>query len=255
MERKLNLIGFALLAISLLVLSVSAGLYLKGTEEIPAPAVTDTNGISFDNYVIAEKEIPIVAVTSDGNGVIGHLSMKLIPGNDNIYVNTNALLQTDIQYSAKQAVDYALSQSTNDYNDDFILTYIAGDAQVIGGGSAGAATTILAEAALNDYDINPDTVITGTINPDGTIGPIGEVFEKAKAVAEAGYTTFLVPEGQTQLVYYHGEYIYPDGSIPSRRMNGLQTIDLKEYAKEQWGLNVVEVSSISDAIPYFFNGL
>ena len=57
----------------------------------------------------------------------------------------------------------------------------------IDGPSAGAAMTVGTLAAFRGDDLNPDVVMTGTINPDGTIGPVGGIPQKvqgAVAVAE-----------------------------------------------------------------------
>ena len=41
-------------------------------------------------------------------------------------------------------------------------------------------------------------VATGTINEDGSVGPIGALEQKAVAVKDAGGTLFLVPAGQSE---------------------------------------------------------
>ena len=249
--NKIGIIGLLILLIVTLSLGTITILQPFSTVQTDQNNIATAQMDSVSQYEFEEKQIPIVAVSSSGNGVVGTLSMKLIPGDENIYINTNALLQTDLQYSAKEAVEYAQSDSQKNIDSDYILTYNAGEAQLIGGESAGAATTLLAMAMLNGYTIKNDSVITGTINPDGTIGPIGGVYAKAQAVAEQGYKNFLVPTGETQLVYYRGNYI-PASSIRYSRGYNLQTINLVDYAKQQWGLNVVSVNNIEEAIPYFF---
>ncbi|RLI95997.1 MAG: hypothetical protein DRO92_00530 [Candidatus Altiarchaeales archaeon] len=201
-----------------------------------------------------ERRIPIVAVSSDGEGVVGSLTVKLMPGNNNVLINTNPFLETDIQYSANKAVAVAKLKSNYNFNKDFILDFKAGNAQLIGGESAGAAITIATIAALQNKHLKNDSVITGTINMDGTIGRVGGILEKAKAVADSGYKYFLVPKGQSRITYYEkvvtkepigfGLEILNTRYIP-------KTIDLKEVAKNEWGLNVVEVSSIDEALKYF----
>jgi len=41
-----------------------------------------------------------------------------------------------------------------------------------------------------------DIAFTGTINPDGSIGPVGGIQYKLEAVAKDGKKTFLIPIGQ-----------------------------------------------------------
>ncbi|MDP2840904.1 MAG: S16 family serine protease, partial [Candidatus Methanoperedens sp.] len=66
----------------------------------------------------------------------------------------------------------------------------------ISGGSAGAAMTLAAMAAMQDKTIRNDVFITGTIREDHTIGRIGAPRAKALAAKESGAVMFLVPAGQ-----------------------------------------------------------
>jgi uncharacterized protein len=110
-------------------------------------------------------------------------------------------------------------------------------------------------AALENRTIKSGIAITGAINPDGSIGAVGSVFEKAKAVADAGYTTFLVPKGETKGIYYEkvtktkqirpGFTYHYTSYVP-------KTIDLVEEA-EKWGLQIVEVSDIDEAAGLMLN--
>jgi predicted S18 family serine protease len=201
---------------------------------------------------IIQKSSPIVAVNSDeSQGFVGNVTIKLIPGSSNVLVDTTPFVEPDVQYSGDTAVAVAKLESKNAAaNQDFVLTYSI-NADVVGGGSAGAATTIAAIAALENRNLVPGVAITGTINPDGTIGPVGGLYEKAKAVADAGYRTFLIPYGQSEITSYDqvvtpqkvgGFTMYSTAYIP-------KTINLKEEALK-WNLNVVEVSSIQDAMHY-----
>ncbi|MEZ4521592.1 MAG: S16 family serine protease [Thermomicrobiales bacterium] len=64
------------------------------------------------------------------------------------------------------------------------------------GPSAGALMTVAVLAGLLGDQIDPTMTMTGTINPDGTIGPVGGIPHKIVGAAEAGKTTVLVPAGQ-----------------------------------------------------------
>lgn len=56
----------------------------------------------------------------------------------------------------------------------------------IDGPSAGGALTVATLAAFRGDDLDPNVVMTGTINPDGTIGPVGGIPQKISgAVAVA----------------------------------------------------------------------
>lgn len=203
------------------------------------------------SFFTTERTIPIVAVSNDGEGTVGKLTLKLIPGNNNVLVNTNPFLDTEMQYSANKAVAVAKQKSDYGFNRDFLFDYQAGNSHLIGGESAGAASTVVAIAALENKTIRNDTAITGTIEPCGCIGNVGEVMEKAKAVSDAGYKRFLVPKGQSNITYYvrqsserptHNDY-------RTHNTRYVQTIlDLKEEAKNNWNLDIIEVSTIDDAL-------
>ena len=68
----------------------------------------------------------------------------------------------------------------------------------IDGPSGGAALTLGTIAAIRGDAVRPRVVMTGTIAPDGTIGRVGLVPEKARAAAREGYRLFLIPVGTEQ---------------------------------------------------------
>ena len=205
------------------------------------------------NVSVVERTIPVVAVSASGEGVVGTMTVKLIPGNNNVLLDTNPFVETDLQYSANVAIAVAKMLAKDyAYDRDFIISFDI-ESNLIGGESAGAAMTIAAFAAMENKKIRDDVVITGTINPDGRIGKVGGVLEKAKAAADAGYSVFLVPKGQSKITYYEekvekepfgfGIYIYNRYYVP-------KTIDIKEMAKKEWNMDVIEVGDIEDAIKY-----
>ena len=131
---------------------------------------------------------------------------------------------------------------------DLIYT-IETEAQVIEGPSAGAALTLATIAALENKSVNSSVVITGTINLDGSVGPVGGILAKAKVSKDAGAKLFLVPEGQGLQTSYK----------PIRRCErvGHFTYCTVEYEREkiditqQAGIEVKEISHIQEALKYF----
>lgn len=63
----------------------------------------------------------------------------------------------------------------------------------IDGPSAGAILTVGVLAALNQHSLDNKTTMTGTISPDGSIGPVGLIPLKIQAAADAGFTRILLP--------------------------------------------------------------
>lgn len=64
------------------------------------------------------------------------------------------------------------------------------------GPSAGALVTVGVLAALRGDKIKDNVTMTGTINPDGTIGPVGGIPQKLDGAKEKGKTLVLIPTGQ-----------------------------------------------------------
>jgi len=217
--------------------------------EFQNPVTATISDLDQTDVLVITKTVPIVAVDQVGEqGHIGKLTLKLIPGNSNVLIATNPFLEPDLQYSANIAITLAKVR-TEQYSPhkDFVLQYeILGN--VVGGGSAGAATAIAAIAALTDKKIKENIAITGTINPDGSIGPVGGILEKAKAVADAGYTTFLIPTGQTKLQYYEkvvekkpfqGGTVYNTKYVP-------KVVDMQKEIESQYRLKLIEIATIED---------
>ena len=67
--------------------------------------------------------------------------------------------------------------------------------QIDGPSAGGLLTTALLAALLGDA-VRPDATMTGIINPDGTIGPVGGIPHKIDGAAARGKKLVLVPYGQ-----------------------------------------------------------
>ncbi|MEZ4663557.1 MAG: S16 family serine protease [Caldilineaceae bacterium] len=66
----------------------------------------------------------------------------------------------------------------------------------IDGPSAGALITSAVLACLLGDAIQPHMTMTGTLHPDGTVGPVGGIYYKLQGAAEAGFKIVLIPSGQ-----------------------------------------------------------
>jgi uncharacterized protein len=100
----------------------------------------------------------------------------------------------------------------------------------IDGPSAGGLMTVGVLAALRGDKVRDDVSMTGTINPDGTIGPVGGIPHKLDGAAKAGKKIILVPIGQ--------RYDYD--------VNQEKLVDLVEAGKKL-GIEVREVSTVFEA--------
>ncbi len=203
---------------------------------------------------VAASRIPVLAVRSDNNeGVFTYVDVEIRPGKERVLINTNPFVEPDTQYSAETAVNISQGYAQTSLKDrDVIITFSA-DTLLVGGPSAGAAMTIALIAAMKGKMLGNDVAITGTIEANGRIGPVGGVLQKAEAAAKEGVKTFLVPAGESQLQYYEQRVTEQKrGNFVIRRTEYVpKTLDLKQYANETWGLEVKEVRTIDDAAAAF----
>jgi hypothetical protein len=66
----------------------------------------------------------------------------------------------------------------------------------IDGPSAGALMTVATLSLMRGEELQDDITMTGTINPDGTVGPVGGIPYKVDGVVEAKKARMLIPAGQ-----------------------------------------------------------
>jgi len=194
--------------------------------------------------------LKVPAVDENGNGVVTKLVVETQSGQGRVLTDVNNLLfWIDTQYSIQTAQRVAANISKINLTDIDIIYAIETNASLIEGPSAGAALTIATIAALENRNLNESVMITGTINPDGSIGPIGAVAEKAQASKDVGATLFLVPEGQGTEVNYK--------PVQSCKKLGPITYCTTKYETEKIdisesvGITVKEVSTVDEALKYF----
>ena len=109
-------------------------------------------------------------------------------------------------------------------------TFLVQSGGHIDGPSAGMLMTAAMLAMIRGDTIRPDATMTGTINPDGCIGPVGGITHKLSGAVKSGIKLFGYPVGQR---------LSPNGSTG-------ELDDLHEKAQEL-GIEAVEVRNIYDA--------
>lgn len=252
-KKRLNV---GLVAIFLLFLIAAFLLGIDyGRKTAPVKTIKETiekTQIIKEEAKIEENEVrtKLPAVDADGNGVLTDLTVSVRKGNGLVLVNIdNVLSKVDTQLSARTAAEYASEYTKIDLSDMDVIYDIKADSPVIAGPSAGAAMTIATIAALQNQSLRKETVITGTINDDGTIGLIGGVLAKATAAKENNMSIFLVPETQSSEIIYKEERICRStAGFQYCKINYLpERIDIGKEVD----ISVVEVKSIEDALVYF----
>lgn len=222
-------------------------------------------GTSQSITAVAVKAVPVTDgffQTVQYQGTVMDITVDIRDGRGLVLVNTETPTGVDFQTSARTAVKVAQSMTGAVLSDKDVIFSIkskggnstSSDLQAVDGPSAGAAMTVLLAIELgvtgnDNAGLKQDVVMTGTINPDGTIGPVGGVPEKAIAAGQYGAKTFLVPAGQA--VYseqtcekkQEGPFVYQTCRSQEK--------PLSDYTEKNYGMKVVEVKNIKDALAYF----
>ena len=226
-------------------------------------SITKTNNLKSINNTNLES-ISAVAVRpvlqSDGFfetttyvGAVLKITVEIRDGSGLVLVNTAVPTGVDFQTSARTAVNIAQKIANIDLTKKDVIFSIASEnnqeLQAVDGGSAGGAMTVLLISDISGKPINNKILMTGTIQSDGSIGKIGGVAEKADAAGKYGAKIFLVPKGQaiTQVQSCdekrEGVFIY--------RTCTMQEKPLSPITENQYGMKVVEIDNITDALGYF----
>lgn len=117
--------------------------------------------------------------------------MELKWGNSRVKVKGTAL------GALGSAFRYALERSPQVRRTGTLSIYGAAYAPVSSDGpSAGAVMAVGFLALLRDEPLIRGIAMTGTLQPDGRIGPVGAIADKVRAAAREGYRTVLIPVGQ-----------------------------------------------------------
>lgn len=195
--------------------------------------------------------VPIVAAysTPDGeSGVLLNATVIVTPGNGHVFVDTQPYTQMDLQGSARMATLVASDVTGIDPSEYDFYFIIEVTSPIIGGPSAGAALTVATIADIMNWELSQDVVMTGMINPDGSIGPVGGIPYKLDAAAQYGVSLFIVPEGQTEVMISNRKTVQGGPFVMIEDEPVL--IDVIERGKEQ-NVNVVEVANIQEAVEFF----
>jgi uncharacterized protein len=209
-------------------------------------------------------------VVSDGffqrtqyEGLVMDITVDIRDGGKGlVLVNTEIPAGVDFQTSAKTAVKVAQEQTGADLSHKDIIFSIKsksgqGGTQEDGGSkldavdgpSAGAAMTLLLISDLQSKKLDGSVLVTGTIEPDGTVGPVGGVPEKAIAAGEYGAKLLLVPKGEA---VYESQKCDErrEGIFVYRSCTSEQKL-LSPATEDRYGMKVAEVANISEALKYF----
>ena len=217
----------------------------------PGQIYESSQSLDYSNVTVYA---PAVATTDNGYiGVISSITVTIQSnGSGHVFVDTQPLTQVDMQGSARLAVKVASTLVRNDEScqsnpEDYDYFFVVRtESPIIGGPSAGGIMTVATVALLENWKLSNNTVMTGMINPDGSIGPIGGIPQKIDAAYSVGANRFLIPNGQST----YSEVVVDKSSWVQISRTVTKTVD--EYVDEQgYNIEVNEVTDINDALRYF----
>ena len=219
----------------------------------PLPNANDTNFLSISAVAVR----PILQ--SDGFfettsyvGTVLKITVEIRDGTGLVLVNTATPTGVDFQTSARTAVMIAQNYTHVDLTKKDVIFSISSqnqELQAVDGGSAGGAMTVLLISDISGKPINSKVLMTGTIQDDGSIGEIGGVSEKADAAGKYGAKIFLVPAGQA-VTQVQSCSERTEGAFTYRSCTS-QEVSLSELTEKQYGMKVIEINNIKDALSYF----
>lgn len=215
---------------------------IEGRKAINILADAYSNAISrqndcLDNLTITKDDIYTVAQVSRlspfitkkatdnseigkifGLGVSGYLGSVIeieaiaFPANDKgkgtiRFNQTAGSMAQDSVFNAAAVVRKLTGKDIHDY--DIHINIIGGGN--IDGPSAGTAILIALISAITEQPIRQDIAITGEISIQGSVRPVGGVFEKAYGASQAGIKTLIIPEENSKDIPndLHGLAVYP----------------------------------------------
>ena len=170
----------------------------------------------------------VPAVVGNEGGLV-NVSMSLIPGEGDVYASVYPRTGLSTQESILEAVSYAAKASGRDERCSLIVDF-GKSASEIDGPSAGAAMGVMAYALFEGRDMRKDTVITGTIDQAGNVGPVGGLYEKARGAAQMGAKYFITPV----------ESLY-------------EALILRDF-KQKYGIEILQARNVKDVIGFMLYG-
>lgn len=183
-------------------------------------------------YAFNPAYIHAPAVVLENNtGTLTVIRLDVTPGNGNVIVNGATEVANSTIDSAYAAAEYASKYTSFNFSKYNFTYTIEGVNSNVSGPSAGAAMTMLAISVLSNRTLRSDFTMTGTISPNGQIGPIGGVYDKAAAAKADKMDFLLVPAVQ----------------------NGSAEDELYYLVQTAFNIPLVQVSNASEAVRFAFS--
>jgi len=200
---------------------------------------------------LAQTTLKVAAVDQNNKGLVLDLSVEIIEGKGRVLLSTvpfTGISAQQAEYTATKLAENITGKSLA--GKDVIFTF-KGTADKIDGESAGGAMAAAVIADIEGRKPRDDIIFSGTIDRQGKIGEVGGVLNKAFAAAGANASIMMVPKTQLKQVLY-AERIEEDRGLLSKRATPIE-LDLQEYAKEHWGMQVIGIGAIQEAMAAYYS--
>lgn len=207
----------------------------------PAPQATPTPRAALNSVTV-----PLIAVDADGEGVLAELTVDVTKGKGDFFIGgkSSPIVNADTQASFKTA--FQAAQGLTSVKEMNAFYSFSTDSEAVGGRSAGAAAVVATAAAFEGKRLSQKMVLTGTVEADGSIGPVGKILAKAKALKKDGtFTTFLVPptESKETVLFEECTEKVTANSVFRQCFTSPRVVDVAN----ETGLNIIEVSNVRQA--------
>ena len=190
--------------------------------------------------------IGIAAIDGTGNGAIAKVGAHIVPGSGRMLIlitNGTPLISPETQESMRTGFELAKGIAGSKGSGKDVYYEFQGASEIVSGRSAGAAIAILTLAQFEGKKLRADTLITGSIDSNGSIGRVGFILEKARALAGTQYSTLLVPIGESIEIRPPETCKRRDGSL----IAGCKPPEMEYDIGRETGINIVEVATIAEA--------
>jgi len=213
--------------------------------------------IELDN-IPKYNSIDLLAVSkNEQQGAIASMDLEIHPGHGRLYIDSFPLTRADTQVATRFAKETACDILDKDCSRMDFFYQLRSESALVGGTSAGAATTLLTIAALENMQLRNDVAITGTINSGGLVGPVGGIREKIIAAANNGFTKVLIPKWnnlEPEINASSNESIMVTEPIIENATD-INLTDVTEdeitHLEDAYNIEVIRISNIFEALEHF----
>lgn len=179
-DTTLSRIALLLLTLTLSCALTRSEVWAENFVEVPLLAAIGSN----DRGVFE-----IMTIRWDQQATPDPMQLKWDRGNVNFRNDYMGIMQTAFQYALRRTPDIRRTGTLRIGGLAYVPTSTDGP-------SAGAAMTVAFLAVFRGDAVRRGVALTGTIQANGQIGPVGKIADKVRAAARESYRTVLVPRGQ-----------------------------------------------------------